>query len=73
MLPNQSFNDSSGLSGLMSPLNDQLNGPVEPAVVNSSLTAFNGRWNFKFSQEANMNHIYIQYLSNIFISFLFEI
>nr|XP_046260850.1 partitioning defective 3 homolog B isoform X2 [Scatophagus argus] len=39
--PNRSFDSSSGLSGLGSPLNGQTNGPIQPLVVNNSVPAFN--------------------------------
>ncbi|XP_070770529.1 partitioning defective 3 homolog B [Enoplosus armatus] len=39
--PNRSFDSSSGLSGLMSPVNGQTDGPVHPPIVNNSLYASN--------------------------------
>lgn len=41
--PNRSFDGSSGLSGLGSPLNGQPNGPIDPPMLNNNLPVFNGK------------------------------
>lgn len=61
MSPNRSFDGSSGLSGLASPLNCQPNGPADVPMVNNNLTAVNGGWTLSLfslsSQRANRHDV----------------
>ncbi len=76
MSPNRSFDSSSGLSGLVSPVNGQTglvsqsNGPIQPHMMNNSLYASNGEWIF-FPHQSPVRRLTEHDFISILFFFLF--
>lgn len=73
MSPNRSFDGSSGLSGLVAPLNCHPNGPIDPPAVNSNVSSFNGGWTFLLpSSQCTNKHVDILNYNRIFFFLSFD-